>query len=166
MRTNKMRGFLNAVMHAARQGASAVRQAVLDVPLHQLYFHGPLLYGYGFWGGASKEDMCTALAPGTTAFFWSQNQHQCDDVLNLRFNAFRIAVQFGLYLFVMYRLAQWCCFQLFVLRPMLKRVDGMIKAQQEGWTLEGRPGAAAPTTSTFMPSLRKRRHYDHFDSDE
>lgn len=120
---NKMRTLLRSVVHLARQGLIQVHHMLVDAPLQQLYFKGPLLAGYGFWAGAAKEDMCAMLSPGTSAFFWSQNSAQCEALLQQRFDAFSIAIKFGLYLLAMYRLIHWIFFQLFVLRPVLRRID-------------------------------------------
>lgn len=131
MSINKMRGLLFVVCQLLRHCLVTTQQFLIDTPLHDLYFNGPLLYGYGFWGGTAKEEICTTLSPGTTAFFWSNNSDQCDSVLDMRFNAFKVAVKFGGYLFCVYRLIHWACFQLFVMRPMLKRVDHILQDQVE-----------------------------------
>ena len=131
MSINKMRGLVFVVCQLLRHCLVTIQQLLIDMPLHDLYFNGPLLYGYGFWGGTAKEEICTTLSPGTTAFFWRNNSDQCDSVLDMRFNAFKVAVKFGVYLLCVYRLIHWACFQLFVMRPMLKRVDGILHLQDQ-----------------------------------
>jgi hypothetical protein len=124
-----MRTFLRAVVHLTKRGLAQLQHVLVDAPLQQLYFRGPLLAGYGFWAGAAKEDMCAVLSPGTSAFFWTQNSAQCEALLQQRVDAFCIAIKFALYLLAMYRLIHWISFQVFVLRPVLRRVDAIMGTQ-------------------------------------
>lgn len=125
-----MRTLLRCVVHLTKQGLAHVHHLLIDAPLRQLYFRGPLLAGFGFWAGAAKEDMCAMLSPGTSAFFWGHNSAQCEALLQQRFDAFSIAIKFVLYLLAMYRLLHWVCFQLFVMRPVLRRFDTMAAQHQ------------------------------------
>jgi hypothetical protein len=146
-----MRTLLQSLVFLAKKVSAAIQEQLVDSPLRTLYFQGPLLAGYGFWAGASREDMCASLSPGTSAFFWSANAAQCEALLQQRYVAFCVAVKFILYLWALYRLLHWASFQLFVLRPVLRRVDHMMELRAaDAWLTSPAPGAKA------VPSARVR----------
>ena len=122
-----MRTLLQSVVFLGKRVGTAIQEQLVDSPLRTLYFQGPLMAGYGFWAGAAKEDMCASLSPGTSAFFWSSNMTQCEALLQQRYTAFCVAIKFMLYLWALYRLVHWATFQLFVLRPVLRRVDHIME---------------------------------------
>lgn len=99
--------------------ARAIYHALLITPLHALYFHGPLLHGYGFWAGTAAEDMCAALMPGTSALFWISHVDECAAVLDRRFHAFLTAILVAGYIGLLYKLITAGCFYLLVVRPLL-----------------------------------------------
>lgn len=101
--------------------ARAIYHAIFITPLHALYFHGPLLHGYGFWAGTPPEDMCAALMPGTSALFWIHHVDECASVLDRRFHAFVTAFLVVGYVGLLYKLISGVCFYVLVVRPFLAR---------------------------------------------
>lgn len=57
--------------------------------LRALYFDGPTLGGYGFWGGADRFDVCHDMT-GVDSSFWARNVDECGTMLERRFHAFLI----------------------------------------------------------------------------
>jgi hypothetical protein len=69
-----------------------VAMRVLFFPLEILYFHGPKLWGYGFYEGGRKETICSEVT-GVRSGFWSDSQEsftECEDLLRRKFHAFVI----------------------------------------------------------------------------
>ena len=59
-------------------------------PLRVLFFHGPRLWGYGFGGGSSAENMCQSVT-NVRSEFWSSSdttQTECFEILEKKFDAF------------------------------------------------------------------------------
>ena len=59
-------------------------------PLRVLFFRGPRLWGYGFGGGSSPENMCQSFT-NVRSEFWSSSdttQTECFEILERRFHAF------------------------------------------------------------------------------
>ena len=59
-------------------------------PLRVLFFRGPRLFGYGFGGGSSPENMCQSFT-NVRSEFWSSSdttQTECFEILEKRFDAF------------------------------------------------------------------------------
>ena len=59
-------------------------------PLRVLFFRGPRLWGYGFGGGSSPENMCQSFT-NVRSEFWSSSdttQTECFEILEKRFDAF------------------------------------------------------------------------------
>jgi hypothetical protein len=95
-------------------------------PLHSLYFKGPVIHGYGFWGGILPEDACAVISPGTSAYFWISNMSQCDLILDQRFIAFLTAVEVLTYLFYVYRLIYWFGMRVFIINPVMRRIETIL----------------------------------------
>ncbi len=59
-------------------------------PVRVLFFHGPKLWGYGFGGGSSPEDMCQSFTDVRSEFWRSSDttQKECFEILERRFDAF------------------------------------------------------------------------------
>jgi len=63
-------------------------------PLRVLYFHGPNLWGYGFWQGVAPADACATLT-GTGADMWTmtlETAAACEDLLERHFLSFCVSV--------------------------------------------------------------------------
>lgn len=100
----------------------------IEKPLQQLYFNGPAIHGYGFWGGLAREDMCASVTPGTSAVFWATHTQDCDVLLRQHFLAFLTAVEFLTYAFYLYRILSWFFFRTFVMNPTLSRLERLVEA--------------------------------------
>lgn len=110
---------------AARVGQMFMDTLVIT-PLHNLYFRGPQLNGYGFWGGATAETVCAALLPGSQASFWAAHAHECDALLSQRFDAFCVAVQTVVYMLFMFKLIHCFTFHWLVVQPTLMRLERLL----------------------------------------
>lgn len=75
---------------------------LLVSPLEKLYFGGPQLYGYGFWGGRESADICAELT-SAPASFWHKESDQCNQLLGKQFRAFMVALETLLWLYLL-----WC----------------------------------------------------------
>lgn len=75
---------------------------LLIAPLQKLYFGGPQLYGYAFWGGRERADICAELT-NVPAEFWQSQPDQCEQLLDKQFRAFLIAIETLLYLYLLYK---------------------------------------------------------------
>jgi hypothetical protein len=95
---------------------------LLIAPLQKLYFGGPQVYGWGFWGGRARADMCAELT-SYDAYFWHQHAAECDQLLERQFGAFLIAIETLLYLYLLYKAVG------FLLRIVLWR----LKIAPESW---------------------------------
>ena len=112
-------GMLAFVVRSVSSLCHAMKDALFVKPMHTLYLHGPLIHGYGFWGGQAHEDICAALMPGTSAIFWLTHADQCASVIDKRLDAFVTASAAFLYIYALYKLIHAACFYVFVLRPLL-----------------------------------------------
>lgn len=133
-----------------------VYHRLLIAPLKKLYFGGPLIYGYGFWGGKEQADMCSELT-NVEAKFWlaSPGREECSALLEKQFSAFLIAAETALYLWLVYR-----CLT-FVIRWFLWK----FKLAPESWrrSPQFRLGATPPISfyrqrSSPKPKRKKNTH--------
>jgi hypothetical protein len=97
--------------------------AFVYAPLRRLYFQGPSLNGFGFWGGLPAPDCCTLALPGTSAVFWADHLHQCEVILDQRFIAFLTVVQFLVYVIYVHRIVSLLAYRYFILGPALRRLE-------------------------------------------
>ena len=103
-----------------------LHRAFVYAPLRRLYFQGPSLNGFGFWGGLPPQDCCTLALPGTSAVFWADHLHQCEVILDQRFIAFLTVVQFIMYVIYVHRLLSMVAYRYFILGPALRRLERIV----------------------------------------
>ena len=82
----------------------ALYEWVLVKPLRKLYFGGPMLYGYGFWGGREPAEICSELT-NVASRHWIDNPNECNELLDKQLRAFLIAVETLAYLGCLYKVA-------------------------------------------------------------
>lgn len=143
-----------------RMLASLVTLTII-LPLKGLYFHGPTLGGYGFWGGVNPADACAQLT-GISATVWLDSPTQalqCDALLDRKFTSFAWTIMISTYLWLLYKLVSHIVYRYFVLRPAVAEFrhalgleDGMRLAVAIRQTPKRRP------RSPRMYSPRVRRH--------
>lgn len=116
-----------ALLAVATHLSSALAAALFVTPLRGLYFNGPALGGYGFWGGADPADMCAQLT-GVPASTWSVGpmSGQCDALLERHFRAFAWAVCFSVYAWGAYSVASLVWFRYAVVRPMADELRSVL----------------------------------------
>lgn len=112
-------------------------------PLYALYFRGPTLNGFGFWGGAAPETICASLLPGSQAAFWALHIDECHVLLSQRFDAFQVAVQTCCYIFFMLKLVQCLTLHCLVVQPALTRIERLLLRKN-----------VSPTTWKDMPMVQ------------
>lgn len=85
-------------------------EMVFYYPLSILYFHGPQVFGIGFWQGMSLEQICAHLtnerAPSS---FWSKtplNRSVCQQMVENQFHSFLILVLSVLYFLSIFKVMQ------------------------------------------------------------
>lgn len=132
-------------------------------PLHSLYFNGPALHGYGFWGGISPEDACAVISPNTSAYFWISNMSQCDLILDKRFVAFLTAVEVLTYMFYVYRFIYWFGMRVFIINPVMRRFETIISASTSITQLKPAQLVAVQekTAGTDVPETKKTLSFSH-----
>lgn len=64
-----------------------------------IYLHGPSLWGYGFWEGASEADICSSVT-GVSSAFWMTNESMCLEIIERKSDAFLLGICGTLVLFV------------------------------------------------------------------
>lgn len=84
-------------------GLSHLYQHTIVEPLRKLYFAGPTQLGG--WGGSTESAICQQLSPLPNAF-WELHVDECSDLLQLKFDAFRVTVEVVLYFCVLYYLVK------------------------------------------------------------
>ena len=85
-------------------------------PLRVLYFHGPT--ALGFWGGSALPDICYTLT-STPSQFWHEHTDECVHLVERKFDAFRVAVTFSVYVLVLLRLFDALVLHACFTRPLL-----------------------------------------------
>ena len=70
-------------------------------PLSMVYLHGPVLYEWGFWGGADAADICAQLSKASSKF-WLNNEDGCAEIVNKRLQSFVVGVNALLYFVFLY----------------------------------------------------------------
>jgi len=78
--------------------------------LRQLYLRGPTYLG--FWGGADAEDICADLT-GTPSRTWRVDIASCADIIERRYQSFRVLVSFAFLCVVLWQVlvTALVCFQ-------------------------------------------------------
>lgn len=122
------RRVADALPPSARAGFVGVLQLLASiaavavvVPLRGLYFNGPTLGGYGFWGGAEPPDICAQIT-GMSATVWLASPTtvlQCESLLERKFTSFAWSVFAAAYLWMLYNLAAHLWYRYCVLRPAM-----------------------------------------------
>lgn len=90
--------------------AGSAYEYALVAPLYRLYRQGPSLRGFGFWRGASSEDICSALT-NVEATFWCDHLERCETLIYVDFKSYVIVGETIVYFCVLVALAR-CVFRL------------------------------------------------------
>lgn len=75
-------------------------------PLRRLYFRGPYLMGYGFWGGKSSREICTRMHD-VMSDVWDTRQDLCDAAVEAKFESFLVACEVFLYALTLFAIASF-----------------------------------------------------------
>lgn len=118
---------------AAESLVSAAWSAAVTHPLRTLYFHGPNIRGYGFWGGIADSDMCAQLT-SVSSLMWDSQAAACRDLLERNFAAFYTAVLSALYAWLAYKLLQCLLFRYAYMRPIVAELRGLVADMQKNPT--------------------------------
>lgn len=95
----------------------------------RLYFEGPTLGGYGFWGGKDPADICQELT-GVSAAHWMQNMDTCEDKLGVNFKAFYIGVMTVLMAILVWKIVSMFLWHVFFVRPMMKALIARVSPRR------------------------------------
>ena len=87
------------------------------VPLRALYFEGPELNGYGFWGGRTEQDVC-ARASGIDSALLHEHPEMCTEILNRKFQSFLLCARLILLVFTIYKVWNIVTVYYTVTRPL------------------------------------------------
>lgn len=127
-----LRRWGEVAVGAVRHVAGAALAAATVVPLRHLYFNGPTLGGYGFWGGAEPADACAQLT-GVSASMWKGAQAAaCEDLLERKFVGFGWAVGGAAYVWALYQVASCLWFRFAVVRPLARELRAALLAGADG----------------------------------
>lgn len=77
---------------------------LLIQPLHRLYFHGPNLYGVGFWESMKNTTICAQLTE-QSEILWLQNPTECAAMIQRKYDAYETMIEISVYFFVLYLLS-------------------------------------------------------------
>jgi hypothetical protein len=89
--------------------ALALYTATVLAPLQRLYFDGPrFFYGYGFWKGAAKHDICAALTSHDSKF-WLEHPIDCQAIIAKDFHSIVVLVETIGYFSLLYILVALTC---------------------------------------------------------
>lgn len=120
-------------VQAAESLVSAAWSAAVTHPLRTLYFHGPNIRGYGFWGGIADSDMCAQLT-SVSSLMWDSQAAACRDLLERNFAAFYTAVLSALYAWLVFKLLQCLLFRYAYMRPIVAELRGLVADMQKNPT--------------------------------
>ena len=95
---------------------------LLVKPLRKLYFGGPTVYGYGFWGGREPDEICAELT-NVPARHWNEHPAECEELLDKQLRAFLIALETLAYLGLLYKVSA------FIIRLILWK----LRLSPESW---------------------------------
>ena len=73
-----------------------VYDVLWETPLRILYFKGPLLGGYGFWGNKPASFICSELTT-VEAHHWDTHLDVCEKIIEEHFHAFHVGASASLY---------------------------------------------------------------------
>jgi len=156
MRATKQRGMANlgayvpsALFAAARWASESAESAALAAwnfvfvnPLRTLYFKGPSVHGYGFWGGVDPADACAQLT-GVSALVWDLQTAACHDLLERNFFSFSTVVMSGLYVWLVYKIVQHLAFRYLYVRPLMAELRAVLRENSELTFLDPPPRLCA-----------------------
>lgn len=77
--------------------------AICTYPITHLYFHGPWLYGYGFWEGLPRKEICSRLSR-VDSHFWDDVPTACDTLIERKIAAIMAVFWFALYFHITFML--------------------------------------------------------------
>ena len=80
---------------------STIYNVLILNPLRKLYFHGPTLNGWGFWGSKTRAQICYALTP-TSELFWETHRAECDLLIEQHFYGIQVSVESLLHVTLIY----------------------------------------------------------------
>lgn len=121
-----VRGAAASVYGGLETIAHGVWRATFVDPLRTLYFNGPNVHGYGFWGGVQAADACAQLT-GVSALVWDVQAVACHDLLERNFFSFSVVVTFALYLWLVYKTLQHLAFRYLYVRPLIAELRAALR---------------------------------------
>jgi hypothetical protein len=81
---------------------SEIYKTFITRPLKQLFLYGPTVYSVGFWGGKRESEICREVT-GHSQLFWEMNASECTELVESRFQAFKITWEVMVYFFFLYK---------------------------------------------------------------
>ena len=136
---------LSSVLGICSQTAQHVYHSLIVAPFTRLYRQGPSFYGFGFWRGASDQDICAALTK-VEATFWQRNADRCARLIRDDVASYIVLVETVLYFYLLFctvRLCVWLCAR------ASRRV-----AERRGWIERYSPTVAHWLEKTFGKQQR------------
>ena len=92
---------------------------VILSPIRRLYLHGPTCLG--MWGGQALPDICAYLSRADSSF-WSLNIDACHDMVEKKLTSYSVALEAGLYSFILYRTISAWIQHYTLIRPLLREI--------------------------------------------
>lgn len=101
---------------------------ILYYPLRNLYLKGPMLYGYGFWGGKTIVNICSEITT-VKSELWIKNLVECEEIIDNHVNSFILGVLwiFGIIAFYYIIGALW--YKYMIINPVLHKIETLLKTQ-------------------------------------
>ena len=86
--------------------------------IYLLYRKGPLLNGFGFWGGKENHEICSILT-NIENRLWLKNQDECDILIQKHYESFEICIFCIIIFIVFYKILYFTLTYLCIVRPLL-----------------------------------------------
>lgn len=78
---------------------------LLEKPIEILYLRGPAIFGYGFWEGLPRADICSRLT-GVDSRHWIISVVECDAIIERKLQGMYIALYFAVYMLLLWNIAK------------------------------------------------------------
>ena len=88
-------------------------------PLYTLFRKGPLLNGFGFWGGKSDSEICSVLT-NVDSKIWIDNSEQCSELIQRHYESFSVSLYTLLSFFFIMKCFHCISTYIFIVRPITK----------------------------------------------
>ena len=91
-------------------------------PLYTLFRKGPLLNGFGFWGGKEDSEICSILT-NVDSQIWIQNPNQCNILIQRQYDSFSVTLYTICFLCFIIKSFTFIYTYICIVRPITKAME-------------------------------------------